>query len=286
MVWDSYDVKEQLQIKKIYSLFEAEYKKNYSFPGEFHNFWECVYVEKGSIYVTADERIYEVKENGIIFHKPVEFHNFCVGPDVDTAKIVIMSFSLEGELCEYFKNKVFFLSDEQKEILDSMITYIRKRSKAFENLDGKDIRSGLYPANNSKTYLQMLTTYMYQLFLSLVDSGTVSNYLDSFEEKVFHRAVDYMNSNIGKQLLVQDISRCCGVGESILKRIFKKKSGIGVHKYLMQVKIKRAIEMINEGVSISEVADRLGFSSQGYFSLVFKRETGKTPMQIKKDGKF
>jgi len=48
------ELKEELIIKKIVSLHYFEYMSDFTFPGESHNFWEFLYVDKGELQVTAD----------------------------------------------------------------------------------------------------------------------------------------------------------------------------------------------------------------------------------------
>ena len=78
MVWQAYPIKEQIQITDMYSLFEAHYEKGYAFPGESHNFWECLYVMDGEVCVSGNERVYNLSQGAIVFHKPLELHKFIV----------------------------------------------------------------------------------------------------------------------------------------------------------------------------------------------------------------
>ena len=65
-----------------------------------------------------------------------------------------------------------------------------------------------------------------------------------------------------------------------ISRIFKSSTGITVEKYLLKLKVEKAKELlIFGGISITEIAWILGYSSSQNFSTVFKRETGKTPLQ-------
>ena len=58
-------LKDEIKIKDIVTVHYFEYTKNYKFPGESHNFWECVYIENGSICVTADGRVHNLTEGDI-----------------------------------------------------------------------------------------------------------------------------------------------------------------------------------------------------------------------------
>lgn len=275
MVWLSSNVTEQVHIDKFYSFFEVHYPNGYNFPGESHNFWECLYVLDGSVCVSGDERIYNLKKGQIIFHKPLEFHKFYIN-NRDGAALLIFSFSLEGGLSDYLRNKVFILSDHQNSIVFSMLDYIHE--KINDPGDGAiNYRHYLVPFETIPTYSQMLTTYIYQLILSLPYDGSISRTSNAPDARIFSKAVNYMNSRICSQPSVPEIAAFCNTSAAGLKRIFYKYAGIGVHKYLLQLKMKTAAALLEYGYSVTETAEKLGFSSQAYFSAVFKRETGTNP---------
>ena len=279
-MWSYNEINEIIKIKQIFSFFEQECSKEYDFKGEQHNFWECLYIKKGGICVSADERIYRLKENQIIFHKPMEFHKFYV-ESKDGAEIFVMSFSMEGEYADYFKNKVFTLSYEQKRIIEELLKYFHIKEKTVEiPKDTSIFNKYHYPFEQIQTFSQMITTYMYQLFLSLADSGEVFGMYQNDDSDTFKKAVKYMIANISLPLSIKMIADYCNVSIATLKRIFTRYTGVGVHKYFLSLKIKRAKELLISGESVTATAEKLGFSSQGYFSLTFKRETGVSPSGV------
>lgn len=274
-MWSYCEINEVIKIKELFSLFLQKYPKEYDFKGEQHNFWECLYVRNGQVCVSADERIYRLKENEMIFHKPMEFHKFYI-ESKEGAQIFVMSFSMEGELSDYFKNKVFTLSYDQKRIIEDLIKYVSiKEQSVFVPEDADVYNKYRYPFMQIKTFPQMITAYIYQLFLSLVDDGEVLKMYKNDDSDIFKKAVKYMTANISLSLSIENIAKYCNVSVATLKRIFARYTGVGVHKYFLGLKMKRAKEMLESGETVSRTAEKLGFSSQGYFSLVFKRETGK-----------
>ncbi len=282
MIWLSKDVEEQIKIEKFFSIFEEHFENGYDFPGETHNFWECVYVQEGSLCVSGDERIYNLVKGEIIFHKPLELHKFYISNKAG-ATLLIFSFSMEGRCSDYLKNKVFRLSEDQEQIMDSLLRYVRRKWQELacaENVLPYD--RYLMPFQTIPTYSQMLTTYLYQLILSLIDDGSLSKVSTAWDALVFGNAVNCMNSQIGSQPSVKEIAAFCSVSEASLKRIFNKYAGISVHKYFLKLKVKTATELLGNGLSVTETAERLGFDSQAYFSAVFKRETGVSPSALKK----
>lgn len=282
MIWLSCNVKEQLHIEKFYSFFEVHYENGYNFPGESHNFWECLYVLDGSACVSGDERVYNLVQGEIIFHKPLEFHKFYID-NRDGATLLIFSFSLEGGLSGYLQNKVFLLSDEQKSIVSSMLGYMRQKAGSPQG-DAINYQHYLSAFESIPTYSQMLATYIYQLLLSLTDDGSISRASSAPDAISFSKAVNYMNSHICGQPSVDEIAGFCNISAASLKRIFYKYAGIGVHKYFLKLKIKAAMELLEYGYSVTEVSEKLEFSSQAYFSAAFKRETGRNPSSRKRSG--
>ena len=90
-----------------------------------------------------------------------------------------------------------------------------------------------------------------------------------------------MKDNCYRQLTVSDIANLLNMSASNIKRVFAIYSDIGIAKYFLNLRIRRAKEMLQEGLSPYEVAEKLGFKPN-YFYTVFKREVGITPNKYAK----
>lgn len=66
---------------------------------------------------------------------------------------------------------------------------------------------------------------------------------------------------------------------STVKKTFAKYGGQGVMKYINQRKISEAVSLLQNGKNVTEVSDILAFSTQSYFSTVFKQFTGTKPSE-------
>lgn len=280
-IWQPVKVENQFNISSMFSLFYTHYDKTYRFAGETHNFWECVYVISGSICASGDEQVYNLNAGDIIFHKPLELHKFSVTHQ-EGATLLIFSFSLSGPMCEYLENKVFSLNNEQKAILSALRSFLKTSATPVNKDCGSYVMEQyLESVDTPVGYLQNITTYFYQLFLSLADRGSVTASLTTPGAMIFKQAVRYMLNNISQQPSVSEIAKHCAVSESGLKRIFTKYAGLSVHKYFLTLKLQTAAKLLQNGKNATEVTELLNFSSQSYFSVAFKRETGKSPSQIK-----
>lgn len=63
-----------IRVQEIYTVHYFEYAGSYAFSGESHDFWELLYVDRGSLRVTAGDQVWELTRGQIIFHAPGEFH--------------------------------------------------------------------------------------------------------------------------------------------------------------------------------------------------------------------
>ncbi len=72
---------------------------------------------------------------------------------------------------------------------------------------------------------------------------------------------------------------------STLSKLFSETEGITIEQFVILQKIEKVKELIvyNE-ISLSEIADRLGYSSVAHLSSQFKKVTGFTPTQFKSQG--
>ena len=277
MNWNSVKVNQELYIEKFYTFFETDYDSTYNFKGESHNFWECVYVTEGTICVSADERVYNLKSGEIIIHQPLEFHKFYITSE-NGAHLVIFSFDLEGELSSFLRQKVVMLSKEEKQIMQLLLNYIRgnKETNDFNFLQYVQQKSDF------SGYMQTVTSYIYLLLLSLVNSKNTGRVSTDYNSKIFEKAINYMNDNLYSKVLISEIASFCNISPTVLKSIFKKYSGISIHKYFVNMKMRKAVEMLKNGYNVTEVSMQLGFCSQPYFTSAFKREFGVLPTDAKK----
>ena len=60
-------------------------------------------------------------------------------------------------------------------------------------------------------------------------------------------------------------------------RLFHRLTGRKPTEYLRQLRLQKALELLDEGLSVSETAMRCGFNSPNYFCKNFRQEYGRAP---------
>ncbi|MDQ1913681.1 helix-turn-helix domain-containing protein [Paenibacillus sp. GD4] len=95
-------------------------------------------------------------------------------------------------------------------------------------------------------------------------------------------ATDYMNENFNKNISVDTIAEYVQRSSSYLSRIFKDATGMTVNDYLIQLRIKRAMELLKlPHLSMEEICREIGYANVSYFSKLFKSRSGLTPGQFR-----
>lgn len=101
--------------------------------------------------------------------------------------------------------------------------------------------------------------------------------------EICYRAERYLEEHFSEEISMEEMAKHFGISSSHLSRSFKKEVGVGMNEYLTAVRIRRATELLREGRRPSEVSDAVGFQDPKYFSRVFRRETGTTPSEYRRD---
>ncbi len=92
-----------------------------------------------------------------------------------------------------------------------------------------------------------------------------------------------MHGDFRHQLSMNDIAGRCGCGIHTLMRLFRKHLAMTPSEYRERRRFEQARQMLlNTGLSLKEIAERLGYCSQLYFSTAFRRSAGMPPSEYRR----
>lgn len=101
--------------------------------------------------------------------------------------------------------------------------------------------------------------------------------------EAIERAIDYIKLNISKNITVKSVACAAGFCERSFRQIFAEIIGVQPKKYIETLRINMASELlVNTPFSISEISDKLGYSSQFHFSRAFQAMKGIPPSIFRK----
>ena len=96
-------------------------------------------------------------------------------------------------------------------------------------------------------------------------------------------ALTYIHENYSQNITMQEMADKLGICIEHFIRCFRERIGETPKSYLVSYRIRRVIFLIEtQNNTITEIAEKCGFSDMSYFSRCFKKKTGMTPLQYRR----
>ena len=139
--------------------------------------------------------------------------------------------------------------------------------------------------------------YIIEQMLKASTASMVEEIVDSFARYVMEndnsnltvnipvpvkRALEYIHANFRQELLLSDVADAVHLNKSYLSQLFQKSVNVPYSKYLEDLRLKEAKKLLRTtNMPASEIAELVGFSSQNYFTKVFKNRVGISPIKYR-----
>ena len=287
MAYKSVVLEDSITIHRIISVHYFQYMSDFSFPGESHDFWELICVDRGEIDAVAGDRRLTLKKGNILFHKPNEFHNVLTNGKVSPS-LVVIGFECHSPAIKSFEDQLMSVQDTEKKLLAQII--VEARNTFDGRLDDPYQEELIFnsepltfgSAQLISHYLEQLIIHLYRRYFSYSLPVRSSRFLAeaSSGNDTYNRIVRYMEEHLGERMTIDRICRDNLVGRSQLQKLFRDIKGCGVIEFFSMMKIDTAKQMIRVNqLNFTQIADRLGYNSIHYFSRQFKQITSMTPSE-------
>ncbi len=249
------------EINRITVFYDYHFGPDYEFKGHTHFDWEVNLILDGEMSITIADRVFTGRRGDIFVVKPWIFHyNHVLSGG---ANMVVAQFlSDETEYPDFMARS---LSEEEFGAAGLMVSEFRKMPFELTRSECAGHETDLI---NPKKLLEVL--------LSLDGSGKLAG-TESRRAELYTDAVELMRRSVSEKMSISEFAGRLHVSPTVLKKVFATTTGKGVMGYFMELKISEAQRLIAEGKSLSYISDYLGFSSQCYFSTVYRRVLGVTP---------
>ena len=111
--------------------------------------------------------------------------------------------------------------------------------------------------------------------------------ITSIDEQLIEKALDYMEKNMGNpDYSVQQFSQDLGMDRTVLYKKMQSITGLAPSEFIRSIRLKRAAQLLIQGqYPVAEVAEKVGFNTQKYFSKYFKEAFGVSPSKYAQNDK-
>ena len=273
-----------ISISKIVTIHYHEFDKNFHFSGEAHDFWELVYVDSGTVLITADKETYSLGQGEMIFHKPNEFHT--ISSDKKTpSNVFVITFVSTSKNMLYFRNKKIKLPKTLRPYIEIILDEGRR---AFNLTQNNPQSKGLMLNENAPFGgQQIIRTTLEQLLIMLIRTqDEKANEINVFTDKagmdnhLVNSVIKLLKDNVYGKITVDEICHDLNYSKTYISKIFNKICNCTIIEYYTNLKIKESkILMRKHLYNIAEISDMLCFNNPHYFSRVFKKNANMTPRE-------
>ncbi|MFO7446673.1 MAG: AraC family transcriptional regulator [Ignavibacteriaceae bacterium] len=131
-------------------------------------------------------------------------------------------------------------------------------------------------------YKEIISTLTYQIIAQVNTLQNSKRFAGKEIENTIQKAKAYIADNIDSEIKFETLASELGIGYSWFRRMFRHYTGLAPTQYFLQLKLNKAKELvIGTSLSIKQISVMLGFESQYYFSKIFKKKTGMSPIQLR-----
>ena len=96
------------------------------------------------------------------------------------------------------------------------------------------------------------------------------------------QTLEYIHENLSADVGLDSLAAVVQMSPYHFARLFKRSTGLSPHVYVLELKIRKARELLrNPHLSVAEIGYELGFSSQSHFTAVLRRIVGTTPTRYR-----
>lgn len=216
---------------------------------------EHIKKEKFDVYGVYREKIAFFEESFAVTHKYLCDVHFPCGYDEEDVKKQVEH--IIYTCIEYFR--------ENKMLIDT---------PSIDPFSIMNIVSDMYSLDD-------LIAQLEDVFLSI---NSIIKNLNSPEDKLVNKMIDYIQENSSEQLNLKQVADEFHVSYSYLSTYLSHKLGLGFSEYLNKLRVETAKTMLqNTEFSVSEICGKVGYLDQSYFSKVFKKMVGVSPTAYRRE---
>lgn len=262
-------------------IFDANRHFGVEFPHR-HDFYEILFIHKGSGIYIIDDIEYEITPPCIFFLSSGQVHELTISKDIEgyiflfTADFYNLHHQNKGKLLEF----PFFLSTERrnpplklKNISDiEFIKQLYQRAIDTSNADT------IFKTEIIESLLHALLVTSKSLY-PINDPEAQTNKSNILVKNF----LALLESNYHKHLRIQDYASALNISPNHLTYVMKQVTGKTTNELIQEkqiIEIKRLL--LYSDLNINEIAEKMHFIDQSYFTKFFKSHCGISPLQYRK----
>jgi len=253
--------------------------KNY----HFHNLNEIFFSLSSDIKCFINGRVYDVKSGDLLLFRPEDIHKMVVNEEIIYERYFILfepgyisSMSTpKSDLMKCFTNNndfypVIHLNKKENHIFIQLME--EAKTNNLTDVFGSDVYK--------KIYLARILVFINTLFLS--SNSDLEIFSDATAYKKISSILKHIDENLAEDIYLDKLSETFYISKYYMEALFKSTIGFSVNEYIIAKRILKARYLLKQNISVSKVAEMVGYNDYCHFIRSFKKAVGISPKQYSK----
>lgn len=250
-----------------------------------HDYFELVYVRRGSAVHLADGRERKVEKGNYFFIDYGTFHRYAEGDgDFEIINCLFLPEFLDGSLigCKSFREiaSCYLIKFNYADLLSQPVNLV------FDDTDGRigDLFEKMETVYDEKQIgtLELIRCYLIEVIvftLRKLSTGRQSGNEDKKVEYICRK----IETNYASKLRLSDLCAELHFSTPYISRLFRETTGQTFGDYLQSVRIRNACHLLAQtDQSVEEIAFEVGYTDTKHFRKIFREEVKMSPLRYKK----
>jgi len=246
-----------------------------------HTFFELVYILKGTATHWIGQESMPLRAGDYFIIDPGSAHSYKETKDFEIVNCLFLPEYIDRALGEC-PSLSSLLSNQVLRF--GVPLDIRAADRILHDEDksvGKLIRlmENEY-AQQNVGYMELLRCYLTQVLVLAVRASESAE-----RARVRHRAtaavVEYLQQNYAQPLSLDTISSRFGYTPQYLSSLFHKDTGTTIQDFLQRLRVEEACKQMDSKLSLTELAQAVGYNDTKHFSKIFRKHKGVSPREYR-----
>ncbi len=259
-----------------------------------NNFFELVLIKEGSGTQCINYNEYPYRKGSMFLLPPLKCHSFQID---DPTRFVFLKFTSSFfhanardavSQYEWFKEAAYILSN-YNQLPGDIIHNELDRQHIFTLID-LILKENSNYGFGSETLIKSLMTGILEILLrNIKQSNFYEVEVSGDQDERIVKLLSYINENIAEPelLKVNHLAKQFLLSPTYLSEFFRKKVNMPLREYIIKAKLRLVeIRLLNSDYNLTEIAEELSFTDVSHLSKTFKRYTGMSIRDFKKEGEY
>ncbi len=282
-----------LEAYKPFEVQEIELNKWQQRPVK-NNFFELILIKEGAGTQCINYNEYAYEKGSLFLLPPLKCHSFEIH---ESTRFVFLKFTSDFfqanthdavSQSEWFREAAYILSNYNQlpgDIIHNELD--RQHMCTLIDLILKENRN--YGQGSASLIKSFMTSILEILLRNIKQSAFYEIEMSADNDERITKLLSYINEHIAEPhlLKVEQLAKTFLLSPTYLSEFFRKKVNMSLREYIIKAKLKLVeIRLLNSNYTLTEIANELSFTDVSHLSKTFKKYTGVSIRDFKKQGEY